>query len=129
MSFSEIAMSSDSPFDFGDSLVPSGTPLSTSTRYFINNEDLPKIQSAAEQGDVDAMVRLSNHYEMVAQDSENAMMWSLKAAEAGDLESQFAMAIWYLNVGDLSAAERWAVTAKDRGHPHAHDLIEAIRKR
>lgn len=126
---SESVMSGGNPFDFDDSSVPSGAPVSTSSTYYINGDDLPEIMSLAENGNIEAMTQLYRFYEMSEFNDEKALEWALKAAKSGDLESQYGVAVLYMNLKDFDSAKLWAIKAKEKGHAHASSLIQTIQDR
>ena len=126
---SESVMSGGNPFDFDDSSVPNGTPVSTSSTYYISDEELPKVVSLAESGNIEAMLKLHRFYEMSEFNGEKALEWLLKAAKSGDLESQYGVAVLYLNAKDYDSAKTWAAKAKENGHEYADSLIETIEDR
>lgn len=126
---SESVMSGGNPFDFDDSSVPSGTPVSTSSTYYISDGELPKIVSLAENGNVEAMLKLHRFYEMSEFNDEKSFEWLLKAAKAGDLESQYGVAVLYMNAKDFDSAKAWVTKAKENGHEYAGSLIQTIEDR
>lgn len=126
---SESVMSGGNPFDFDDPSAPSGTPVSTSSTYYIRDEELPKIVSLAENGDIEAMLKLHRFYEMSQFNDEKSLEWLLKAAKAGDLESQYGVAVLYMSAKDFDSAKFWAAKAKENGHEHAGSLIKIMEDR
>jgi TonB family protein len=83
--------------------------------------DIPALIKAAEQGDVEAQLRLANEYltgQNIAQNSSEAIKWYTKAAEQGDPAAQSELCILYTGgiVGirkDYIQAYMWLEIAAD----------------
>ena len=82
------------------------------------------LMSAAEEGNTGAehmLMRLFSEGKLYAKDmDQETMKWTLKAAEKGIMQAQYALAEIYANkVGDYKAAVDWYRQAANQGHPDA----------
>lgn len=122
-------MSGGNPFDFDDTAIPTGVPVSTSSIYYLDEEEFQKVKKSADSGNIGAMLKLHKFYEMSEFKDQSSLEWLLKAAEAGDLESQYGVAILFMNSKHFELAKLWANKAKEGGHEHAVSLIESISEK
>jgi FOG: TPR repeat, SEL1 subfamily len=83
-------------------------------------------REAAEQGDVDAQMKLGSLYfegEGVAKDQSEAVKWFRKAAEQGLAAAQYNLGVCYYNgfgvTKDQSEAVKWVRKAAEQGHAAA----------
>lgn len=102
---------------------------STGSTFFIDTDELPKLISAAKNGELVAAVKLYKHYNFSAMDSEKALTWLNKAAELGDKVSQYNLAHFYLQNGQAELAEEWALRAFDNGLVEASELLDKINNK
>lgn len=101
-------------------------PISTGSTFFVSSDELPKLADAANNGDLDAAVRLYKHFRFSKLDTENAINWLQKAAELGDKVSQYNLAYYYLQNDNIELARHWALTAMANGVTEASELLEEI---
>ncbi len=99
---------------------------STGSTFFIDTDELPKLISAAQNGELFAAVRLYKYYKFSIMDSEKAFIWLTNAAELGDKVSQYNLASFYLQNGQAELAEEWALRAFDNGLAEASELLDEI---
>ncbi|HNC99266.1 MAG TPA: tetratricopeptide repeat protein [Myxococcota bacterium] len=103
------------------------------------DQRLERIRTKANKGDVEAQITLAwvyangyrdrNGFEF-PKDSAQAVYWTRKAAESGDLDHQVQMGMRLLyGVGvavDLEAGARWLQRAADRGHAESQYLLSIM---
>ncbi|NQY43552.1 MAG: sel1 repeat family protein [Legionellales bacterium] len=73
----------------------------------------------AESGDVDAMIKVSLHYEKgwgIEQNENISFNWLEKAVEKGSGEAQYEMAKYFLKSGNNSQALSWLIKSSDSGY-------------
>ena len=102
--------------------------------WFSGYFQLPKLQSAAEKGDVSAMYELGNVYEGgggVTQDHAQARRWYQKAADAGNAGAMYSLGNLYEEgqgvTQDHAQARRWYQKAADAGNTTAKEALEHLR--
>lgn len=90
-------------------------------------DDIERLKSLAEQGDVDAQSALGSRYNLgkngVSKDYTKANYWYAKAANQGDAVSQYLLGYSYLNGEgirqDYGKAIYWLKKASDQNLPQA----------
>jgi TonB family protein len=89
--------------------------------------DIGAMIKAAEQGDVEAQIKLSNEYmtgKNIAQNTLEAIKWRIKAADQGNQAAQIGLG-WYYAFGELGTgkdyvqAYKWLELASD---PSLHNM-------
>lgn len=88
------------------------------------------LEEAANQDSTIAMVALSKLYFQEIHDHSKALAWCLKAAELGDLDSQFTIGGMYYNgqyvKKDIQKAFEWTHKAAIRGHKAANKALQDL---
>lgn len=92
----------------------------------LSAEEEKKLLAQANEGNVDAVVRLANFYDFVKLDSEKANFWLKKAAVHGHVRSQYNLGIKLVARKDEASRNEgiyWLKEADKSGEPLAKSAL------
>ena len=87
--------------------------------HFLNRKELRITTEKANAGDIASMKLLWHHYRSEINDAKSATPWAIKAAEAGDIESQnIVICHFYHYSGEVdlerarALSKKWGIVSK-----------------
>ena len=88
-----------------------------------NDAALALYMTAADMGDPEAMLLISEYYSQLKNDVKTAFEWCEKAAICGSADAQLRLSYMYRDKNDKKSEQKWYKLAAENGQPYALFLV------